>query len=437
MAILRIKGESGEWVEIPAIKGDTGAKGDKGDTGAKGDKGDTGATPAVSVAEIDGGHRVTIGESTFDVMNGTNAVDTVLTIRDFNDVKNAVRLGYGEKLFPVGYEFVTHDSTTNADITWVVRAHNHHKPANTKLQYSMTLETKNAYSASNGSHIAMQFDAPEALYYAENGLSAGTYNFTLSAGHDTAYGGGKTISFTTTKDIPVGGVITFPWAYQKQSTDTKIYTYASLESTTAIETLDVVEGANGTALDTSNINYTQRVRYGSNNYAQSALRQWLLSSADAGKVWKPTTKFDRAPSWATSRKGFMSGLPSDFLDAVQPAVIMCRTNSVFETNSNDGTEFAINQTYELHDKFFLLSRPETYGSWDSSVLKDGEILEYYVGLTNTERRKFDTAGTVRYVWLRSPNMSNVNYVRLVGTDGIMNNNNAAYAYGVAPACIIA
>ena len=82
--------------------------------------------------------------------------------------------------------------------------------------------------------------------------------------------------------------------------------------------------------------------WGSNNYAQSAARQWLNSDAAAGSVWTPTNKFDRAPSWATSKVGFMKGLPADFLAAVQPAAIPCRTNSVFEVNSLDGTEYTVN-----------------------------------------------------------------------------------------------
>ena len=64
--------------------------------------------------------------------------------------------------------------------------------------------------------------------------------------------------------------------------------------------------------------------WGSNNYAQSAARQWLNSDAAAGSVWTPTNKFDRAPFWATSKAGFMKGLPADFLAAVQPAAIPCR-----------------------------------------------------------------------------------------------------------------
>ncbi len=67
---------------LQGTPGPQGPKGDKGDTGSKGDTGAAGAdgadgvSPAVSVAEITGGHRVTVtdaehpGGQTFDVMDG-------------------------------------------------------------------------------------------------------------------------------------------------------------------------------------------------------------------------------------------------------------------------------------------------------------------------------------------------------------------------------
>lgn len=369
-------------------------------------------------------------------------IDTLTAIKTWEDVKNAVRLGLGATLFPVGYEFTTEDSVTGAVITWVVRGHDNHIAANNKLTHTMTLETKYVYGTANGTYRSFVFDATEALYYAAEELPAGTYNFTLLAGYDTTYGGGKTLSFTLTKPVPAGGVIMFPWGYQKQSTDTKISTYASNAATAAIESVAVTESADGTSLGVAdgtveNLNHTHRIRYGSNNYAQSAARQWLNSDAAAGGVWAPTTVFDRPPSWNTSYSGFMLGLPADFLAVVQPAAIPCRTSSIFEVNSLDGTEFAINQVYTLKDKFFLLSRPEIYGTWDSATYKDGTLLEFYEGLTDTERIKYDAAGSARHCWLRSPIPGNANYERIVSTSGALYSNNASFAIGVAPACIIA
>lgn len=125
------------------------------------------------------------------------------------------------------------------------------------------------------------------------------------------------------------------------------------------------------------------------------------------------------------------------MNAVAVAVIPCRTNDVYEVDSLDGTTFAKSVTYNLRDRFFLLSRPEIYGSWDSSSLKDGELLDYYDGLTNAERIKYDSFGAARGAWLRSPFPSGGNSERHVYTDGSLISNHAYNAYGAAVACIIA
>lgn len=362
---------------------------------------------------------------------------------DWHEVQSSIRAGFGSQLYPVGYEFtVNHSITGGRGMVFRVVAHDRHTPADESLTHSMTLESKYLYSNSSGNAINFSFDAPEALYYAENGLAAGTYNFTLPAGYDTAYGGGKTLSFTLTQPVPAGGVIMFPWSYNSQSTDIKISTYAGNADETAIESVAVTESTDGASLGTAdgksaNMNRIERVRYGSNNYAQSAIRRWLNSDAAAGSVWVPTNIFDRQHYWIKTYAGFMRGLDSSFSAVVQPAAIPCRTNSVFETNSLDGTEFTTNQVYTLHDKFFLLSRPEIYGTWDSSSYKDGELLEFYEGKTDAERIKYTAAGSPYYCWLRSSYLGayNLRRVNNSGTIGVGNASDSNISF--APACIIA
>lgn len=372
-------------------------------------------------------------------------IDTLTAVNTWEDIKNAVRLGLGAKLFPVGYEFTTEDATTGAVITWVVRDHDKHAAANGKLTHSMTLEAKYVYSNSAGTYLTLVFDAYEALYYAAEEIPAGTYNFTWNYATGSMVNG--TYQFTLTKAVPAGGQIVLGTNSSSTAiTGCKIATYATVAATAAIESgIVVTEGSEGTSLGTiaatsatsENLNCAQRIMWGSNNYAQSAARQWLNSDAAEGSVWTPTNKFDRRPSWATNYSGFMSGLPADFLAAVQPAAIPCRTNSVFEVNSLDGTEYTVNTVYTLNDMFFMLSRPEIYGSWDSSSIKDGELLEYYEGFTNIERIKYDAAGSARYCWLRSPYPGGANYERGVHTSGALDYHNAINGFGVAPACIIA
>ena len=368
-------------------------------------------------------------------------IDTLVAIDSWEDIKNAVRLGLGARLFPVGYEFTTYDSDQSRNIVWVVRGHDHHTAANGRLEHTMTLETKYVYSGSSGSYVSLVFDATEAFYYAESGLAAGTYHFTVANQAWYTADNGKTFQFTLAQAVPAGGQLVLSMTYNATLEGKSVKTYASANSSTVIETATITEGNGGTDLGTTdgtgNMNYMHRSIFGSNNYAQSAARQWLNSAAAAGSVWTPTNKFDRAPSWATSQKGFMHGLPADFLAVVQPAVVPCRTNSVFEVASLDGTVFTTNQVYNLAEKFFLLSRPEIFGDWDSASYKDGTQLEYYEGLTATERIKRDAAGSARYCWLRSPYPGSAYYERYVSLDGSVYSNIANGAYGVAPACIIA
>ena len=370
-------------------------------------------------------------------------IDTLTAVNTWEDIKNAVRLGLGEKLFPVAYEFTTLDADTTQNIIWVVRTHDYHIAANNKLTHTMTLEAKNVYSLSSGAQKAVQYDATEAFYYAEQELAAGTYNITIANQAWYTADNGKTFQFTLATAVPAGGQLVFAMTYNATLEGKSVKSYANKTTTTALETVTLTEGSEGTSLGTTNgsspnVNHMHRAIFGSNNYAQSAVRQWLNSAAVAGSVWTPTNVFDRPASWATSYNGFMHGLPADFLAVVQPAVLACRTNSLFEVESLDGTAFAINQLYNLKvDKFFLLSRPEIFGDWDSASYKDGTQLEYYNGLTATERIKRDAAGTARNAWLRSPNPSNANSARLDNSSGEVSGSSAYDGYGVAPACIIA
>lgn len=366
----------------------------------------------------------------------------------FEDMQNAVRLGLHTKLFPVGYEFIAHHSVMG-DAVFAVRGHDHHTPADSHLTHSMTVQLKRLFG-STSAYKAVVYDAPEALFYASEAIPAGTYHFTWSYATGSMASG--TYQFTLTQPVPAGGQIVLGTNSSSTAiTSCRISTYASIGATTAIESgIVITAGDGGTDLGTTgattssgeNMNCAQRIMWGSNNAAQSALRQWMNSTAALGSVWAPQTKFDRAPSWHTGSDaayaGFMGGFDNDFLKIVQTAVIPCRTNSVFETPSLDGTTFTVNQTFNIEDKFFLLSRPEMYGSWDSTSIKDGELLDFYDGLTDLERIQYDVFGSPHSAWLRSPNPSYAYGVRnVLASTGALNLGNARYADGAAPACIIA
>ena len=444
-------------------------------------------------------------------------------IRSWSDIVNAVRLGYGPSIFPVGHEFsvpketsisaaagdsntgvtgVSIDETTflaavgeayngiyevsfdgaawkldngepivlvnygititegeavegdkiiitetaNAVVFRVVD-HDHYQAADSRLVHTMALETKYVYGTET-SYKSLPFDAVEALYYAEEGLEAGSYYFTVKnqewypADNDVPY------YFTLENDVPAGGQLVLSATYNQSLEGKSIVSYSSKTDTVAIETATLssteIEGSVNLGEpdgNTANMNVMTRAVAGSNNYAQSNVRQWLNSSGEVNTYYSPKTIYDRPASVYIGNdvayNGFAHGFEEDFLAAVKPCIIPCRTNDIFETNSIDGTEFSESAVYNLQDKFFLLSRPEIFGTWDSESVKDGTQLAYYANLTSSERIKYDSFGTARLAWLRSPDPTRASSERFVNTDGSLGSNAAYNSRAASVACIIA
>ena len=368
-----------------------------------------------------------IGQIATQMLENSNKINDIVNMLGMVDswkvVQQLIKKGYGADVFPIGTQLRCSHSVYG-EIIWDVVAHDYNLE---ESEHSMTLLSHDCVVN------AIQYDAAEALYYAETELAAGTYYFSLLSGYDTNYGGGKNIQFTLTKPVPAGGVIMFPWRYNTQSTATKISTYSSRESTAALETVTVTEGTSGTNLGTTdgktaNMNYIDRVRYGSNNWKESAVRQFLNSNAEAGSVWTPQTKFARPPLWASSTDGFMKGFDDDFLSVVGECNHLTKTNSVFEVDGN------LNKLYTTKDHFYLASHSEIFGGSENN-LADGTQFPYYNEATNTDRIKYN-AETAQHWWLRSPLPSYAYVARSVNTDGSLSNLTASSSYGVAVACDI-
>lgn len=355
--------------------------------------------------------------STFDVSSWAN-------------VQKLVRAGLHDKYFKIGDQLVCQKG--GSDLTWDIIGFDHDTPTDTQFTHSMTLQLHDCLPST------MPFDAPEALYYAENGLSAGTYNFTIQNGYDTAYGGGKTYQFTLANDVPAKGQLTFGWAYNTQAANAKITIYDKNGNQVG-EPIGVTEGSSGTSIGTTdgtstNLNHIHRVRFGSNNYGESAIRQFLNSSAVAGSVWTPQTKYDRPSSWNESTAGFMNDIDSDFLAVLGASPKLVALNTV----TDGGGSVTIN-----NEKFFLLSRSEVYGGKENNI-NEGESYPYYsnysdlssTGTGDDSNRIKYRNGTAQIWWLRSPYSSGGGSVRYVHESGGLSNRGAYYSYGVAPACNI-
>ena len=363
-----------------------------------------------------------------------DALAAFMPVTSWEDVQKAVRLGIASKIFSIGDQLTC--QRNNVNLVWDVIGIDHDTPADPQFTHSMTLQLHDCFPTT------IQFDAPEAFYYAENGLEAGTYHFTIDSTYDATYNDLTSYQFTLTQAVPAGGQLTFPWGSNVNASTIKVNSFASATSTTAIEQVAVSEGTDGANLGTltaagdfaNNLNSIHRVRYGSNNYKESAIRQWLGSSAEAGSVWTPQTKFDRPPSWVSTVDGFVNGMDSDFLAVLGNVTKVTAKNTVTDGGGSDTTT----------EKFFLLSRSEVYGGVEVSGVNEGEPYPYYsdysvlsvAGIGNDSNRIKYRNGSALHWWMRTPYSGSGYYVRYIFTAGNVGGSNAGVSYGVVPACNI-
>lgn len=289
----------------------------------------------------------------------------------------------------------------------------------------------------------VMFDAHEALYYAAEELPAGAYTFNIPSAWSKAEAGDYT--FTLTKPVPAGGQI----AGLKVLADTApsnwtVQTYKDRETTEAIESVKVSKGNTGTSLGqlvpagSEKLNSIHRVGYGYNRWSQSAIRQYLNSTAAAGKWWKPQNNYDRPPEQA-NKAGFLAGFEKDFLNVLGTIKVTTALNTV--TDKADG------DTEVTYDKIFLPSLEQIYVN--PQLKGEGEYWEYWKRATGAvspqaqygtypERITYgiEAQTSAQGVRVRSANRGTGCNAWNVGTSGYVNSYNAYLAWRSAPACVI-
>ena len=343
----------------------------------------------------------------FDVMNRYLA-SIALSVSDGNspwiveswaDVQQAVRLGVASKIFAIGDQLVADYNGT--PVVWDIIGIDHDTPSNSGLSHSLTIQANKLLRTG-------RISAPEAMYNAVTELSAGTYIFTTN---DLQY------TFTSTKSVPVGGVIYIKTRSEYVPLTLTIY---AADRKTVIEDDITVTATTGTDTITP-INDRVRMRYGNNNYEISAIRQWL-NSESATFTWQPLGLYDMPSTYETA--GFLK-----LLDAELQAVIG-RTDKQVAKATYDGGGQSI-----LSDKVFLLSRVEM-GLGTEGVTTGEAVYDFWNGRTNADRIKTYLSGSVGYWWLRSPYVSDTDGLRVVLTSGALDGGHATSYLGLAPACVI-
>ena len=351
-------------------------------------------------------------------------LSTEIDVSTWKGVQKIVEMGLAPEYFPIGSQLVVNHSEYG-DMLFDVVAHDYLKSANNENAHTMTIMSHNVIPA-------IQFDAREAFCVVRSTLEPGEYNFTIPETYG-AWEKGQ-YQFTLTERLPAGGQISLQDNATTPMTSQFVTTFRRNRETSPIETAQVSMGNNGINLGTFGVelNSASRVSYGSDNYMESALRQFLNSSADAGSVWSPQSEYDRPPNWVTSTAGFMSNLDGDFLSVVGAVVVPCSANNVFEAPASSVSK---GEKYTVTDKFYIASQQEIFGTLVGSVDDGSRLLPYYEGATNAERLKYRD-GLVAGWRLRTPVDAIGNNVRLTHTDGSLRNDFAYLSYGCAPVCTI-
>ena len=275
-------------------------------------------------------------------------------VHDWGGLKVLVNNLTAEHEFPVGSQIMD---------TWAKNADTSYQSVWDVVDYDAD---KNLYLKWHyGIPDSVQFDAPEAIYYAgSGGLAAGTYHIDIGSAYGDGWKTSKSIQFTLQNALAEGAQIYIDCATNNAVDPTNGrtgYVFTSGNATTPSETFTTSNGTGGTSLGTigndsaqkpnGNLNAIARVVYGYGRWSQSAIRQYLNSEAAAGGWWTAQNGWDRPPAQHNSLRGFLAGCPSDFLGILEPVDVVTALNTV------EG----YTETSEVtHDRIFLPSLQQMY-----------------------------------------------------------------------------
>lgn len=178
-------------------------------------------------------------------------------------------------------------------------------------------------------------------------------------------------------------------------------------------------------------NNASRVHNGCNSWKESNMRQWLNKS---GNDWfVKQNEYDVKSVNADYGTGWLTGIDPGFLTQVMPVYNKTARNTVAAIQGGGGGGYDITL-----DTFWLPSMKEVFNT-NTNNIAEGAQFAYFrdVATTNAQRIQYDEGGTARYVWLRSPIASGVNYESCIATSGSSGNYTANYAYAFFPAVCIA
>ena len=427
---LTINFTDGTQYTTPSIRGKQGEKGDQGEVGESGVYIGT-EEPENEDIKV----WIDIDEEGFDVYESINKLNndvedlnekiSILANRgnSWKEIRQNVKMGYGETIYPVGTDFEV-ECTENSPYQSIVFTVVDHSVIDDEP--CMTLLMKNCI---NG----LQFEHEQALIVPMETLVAGTYHFNFPNNYDVSHDGTKTVQFTLVNDVQAYDQIMIQYP-SNQSWIGKNLTVYSNFTNTVLETCVMSEGEDGTDLGIADgsgiINHITRARYGTNNWKESAMRQWLNTDALINEWQTQQNRYQRPCTYLTKQNGFMSWFNSDFIGVIKETNHLNRTNRVYDS-------LGVKIPYSTDDKFFLLSQEEVgFNSEDNIIC--GTCFDYYIGAENIDRIKYDinNGTTARWWWLRTPHPSYAYGERGVGSTGSLGSSDGYSGGAVASACTI-
>lgn len=223
--------------------------------------------------------------------------------------------------------------------------------------------------------FGVQFSHQRAFLRCPSGLAVGTYYFTIESQWGNNVSAGDIVCFTTTIVVPEGGRVAGCYGAPDQAkSNWKIYTY-SADGKTILETITPTFIASGTSLGTQklnsrngDLNSTQEMAYGWNRWSTSALRQYLNSDATVGNWWTAQDEWDIAPDQLTTKRGFLSGCPESFVEALKEVKVITYPNTVTDDTGGNTPDIT-------YDRVFIPSLEQIYVNPQKSG--EGEYHEYW------------------------------------------------------------
>lgn len=353
----------------------------------------------------------------------------------------ALRSGNGDRI-PNGAVF-TVPHAVYGDIDFVVRAHNAHHVVGDPDRPTLTIQPKYLLSANGGTSAAtFQYDRAEAFAKVSEAIPAGTVvKFTAIAYGSWAAGDWH---FTAENAIDAGKMLCLSGTQDNTLDTLTVKVFDTPKDTTASAEYAISAGDGEATVNLGTwgmeLNHPSRVRYGSNNEAQSNFFQFLNGDSGSGvmaDIFEPQSDFDMMSTDFSTLKGFLGGFSDEFRSYLGLCAIPNTANNVYENAPYEKSTHYVHNGY-----FFLPSRMEIYGSTETANETDEAQFPYYrdIGTENADKLMHaKNASAPTSYWLRTPSASYAYYVRICYT-GIGGGLNTIYAFsrnGAAPIGILA